>query len=149
MADRRSIGSCHPAEPQSAERLQLHISACGHEGSLASLSSVGQTGPDPGELPPWPPLSPAMAAAAVAATGTADPPPASADPPEVPGPDEPDDQPAALPGGPLARAPRSRLRFAAIAAVTVLLVVSAVLLVTPAHRPGRTATLAPPATVPA
>jgi len=110
---------------------------------LASLTFVGQTG---AELPPWPPLSPAVAAPAVATAHAEDPPPA--DSPEVAAPDEGDGQPEPLPGVPVVRAPRSRLRFAAVAAVAVLLVVSAVLLITPAHRPGRTATLTPPGTAP-
>jgi Cellulose binding domain len=113
---------------------------------------VGQTGPDRAQLPSWPPLSPAVAAA----TDTADPPPPAnpppSDPPDSAVPPESavaDGAPGVLPDLPPARAPRSRLRFVAIGVVTVLLVVTAVLLITPAHRPGRTATIAPPAAVPA
>ena len=101
---------------------------------------MGQTEQDRAHPPSWPPLSPAMTAAAPPVPAVPD-----ADPPEVGAPDERDREPAPEVTAPV-RAPRSRLRFAVIGAVTVLLIVVAVLLVTPAHRPGRSATIAPPGT---
>ena len=117
---------------------------------------MGETGTDGEELPPWPPVSPAVTdlseaepdseadtgelplvpAAPESAVATAPPldatlPPDATRPPDATPPE------------------RNLTRLAILGGLTVLLIIAAMLIVTPAHRPARSATDPVPAPAPA